>query len=188
MKFNKLLIEKEITVLELSTLADLGLQTIRDLANEKTQLKNAKLETAKKIADVLKMSLDELYSSIDPIDEVQKERTLSDLKDLLNTRGEIIIESDWEYSLLVGQLAYYMQIHSKVPKTQAYINKFLDCNTQKNINNVLQERFKIARTKSKRFNYIFSLVLEYDNLKKIEPGAIVAGYLGENIVTLDKKK
>lgn len=187
MKFNELFEEKELTVMQLCTLTGLGTQTIRDLINGKTLIKNAKLDTAKKIADAFKITIDELYNAIDDEDEQKpKKRGIVEFRELINNNEEIVIQNDWEYSLWVGQLAYYMQKHSKVTKTQAYINQFFDCNTQKSVNNALQKNFKLAKTNSKRFNYIFALVLGYDNLKKFDKGALLGGYLGENLIYLNK--
>lgn len=121
----------------------------------------------------------------------QKENDMEDIRDVLRTKinaeHQMKIEDDLEYSFAVGQAIAYLQSKSKTKnKTQDIINQFIVIRNDKVLKIKLEQFYRrynydlfVGKT---RFNYLFAMIMEYMDIKKIDQSMLMAGYLGENLI------
>ena len=109
------------------------------------------------------------------------------LRTKINAKHQMKIEDDLEYSFAVGQAIAYLQSKSKAKnKTQDIINQFIVIKNDKVLKIKLEQFYRrynydlfVGKT---RFNYLFAMVMEYMDVKKIDQSMLMAGYLGENLI------
>ncbi|WP_455684635.1 hypothetical protein [Thomasclavelia sp.] len=121
----------------------------------------------------------------------KQENNMEDVRENLrikiNGEHQKVIEDDLEYSFAVGQAIAYLQSKSKAKnKTQDIINQFIIIRNDAVLKLKLKQFYRrynyslfVGRT---RFNYMFSMIMEYLDVKKIDQGMLLAGYLGENLI------
>lgn len=121
----------------------------------------------------------------------QKENGMEGIRDVLRTKinaeHQMKIENDLEFSFAVGQVIAYLQSKSKAKnKTQDIINQFIVIKNDKVLKNKLEQFYRrynyslfVGKT---RFNYLFAMIMEYMDVKKIDQSILMAGYLGENLI------
>ena len=109
------------------------------------------------------------------------------LRSKINSEHQNVIENDLEYSFAVGQAIAYLQSKSKAKnKTQDIINQFIVIRNDWVLKIKLKQFYRrynyslfVGKT---RFNYMFSMIMEYLDVNKIDQGMLLAGYLGENLI------
>ena len=115
------------------------------------------------------------------------ENVRESLRTKINSEHQNVIENDLEYSFAVGQALAYLQSKSKAKnKTQDIINQFIVIRNDRVLKIKLKQFYQrynyslfVGKT---RFNYMFSMIMEYIDVKKIDQGMLLAGYLGENLI------
>lgn len=119
--------------------------------------------------------------------ENNMEDIIEGLRIKINAEKQINLENDLEYSFAVGQIIYYLQTLSKADnKTQDFINQFIDIRNNEVLRNKLRQLYSHYNYKvimdNKRFNHMYSMIELYRDVKKIDQGMLLAGYLGENLI------
>lgn len=119
--------------------------------------------------------------------ENNMENVRESLRTKINGEHQKVIENDLEYSFAVGQALAYLQSKSKAKnKTQDIINQFIIIRNDVVLKNKLRQfylRYNYSLFVGKtRFNYMFSMIMEYLDANKIDQGMLLAGYLGENLI------
>lgn len=115
------------------------------------------------------------------------ENVRESLRTKINGEHQKVIEGDLEYSFAVGQALAYLQSKSKAKnKTQDIINQFIIIRNDIVLKTKIRQFYRrynyslfVGKT---RFNYMFSMIMEYLDVKKIDQGMLLAGYLGENLI------
>lgn len=119
--------------------------------------------------------------------ENNMENVRESLRTKINSEHQNVIENDLEYSFAVGQALAYLQSKSKAKnKTQDIINQFIVIRNDRVLKIKLKQFYRrynyslfVGKT---RFNYMFSMIMEYLDVNKIDQGMLLAGYLGENLI------
>lgn len=119
--------------------------------------------------------------------ENNMEDIIEGLRIKINAEKQIKIENDLEYSFAVGQIIRYLQTKSKAKKrAQDFINQFIIIRNDAVLKNKLRQLYSHYNYKiimdNKRFNYMYSMIELYRDVKKIDQGMLLAGYLGENLI------
>mgnify|MGYP006985657149 CR=1 FL=1 len=131
-----------------------------------------------------------LYFALDKYFNKQEnnmENVRESLRTKINSEHQNVIENDLEYSFAVGQALAYLQSKSKAKnKTQDIINQFIVIRNDRVLKIKLKQFYRrynyslfVGKT---RFNYMFSMIMEYLDVNKIDQGMLLAGYLGENLI------
>lgn len=113
--------------------------------------------------------------------DVMKE-VLKGLQVKANGEEAAEIENDREYSIAVGQVAYYLLSLSKAGNpTHAMINPIINSRNDKKLKEHLRLLFKrynyAIDFKGKRFRKLYDMVLGYEVENKIDENALLCGYL-----------
>ena len=87
------------------------------------------------------------------------ENVRESLRTKINSEHQNVIENDLEYSFAVGQALAYLQ-------SKQFYRRY-------------NYSLFVGKT---RFNYMFSMIMEYLDVNKIDQGMLLAGYLGENLI------
>lgn len=109
------------------------------------------------------------------------------LRTKINSEHQKVIENDLEYSFAVGQIIYFLQTKSKAKKkTQDFVNQFIIIRNDMVLKNKLRQfyrRYNYEVTiEAMRFKNLYGMVEIYRDVKKIDQGMLLAGYLGENLI------
>lgn len=127
----------------------------------------------------------------------KKENGVENIREVLrakiNAEHQMKIENDLEYSFAVGQVIAYLQSKSRIKnKTQDMIIQFIVIKNDEVLKNKLRQFYRryndsllVGKTK---FNYLFAMIMEYMDAKKINQDALMAGYLGENLIYEKREK
>lgn len=119
--------------------------------------------------------------------ENNMENVRESLRTKINGEHQKIIENDLEYSFAVGQIIYFLQTKSKAKKrTQDFINQFIIIRNDAVLKLKLRQfyqRYNYEITiEDMRLKNLYGMVELYRDVKKIDQGMLLAGYLGENLI------
>ena len=123
--------------------------------------------------------------------DVMKE-VLKDLEIKVNGEETTEIKSDREYSIAVGQVAYYLLSLSKASSpTHAMINPIINSRNDQKLKEHLRILFKkynyAIDFKGRRFRKLYDMVLGYEVESKIDENALLCGYLSNCILYKSKE-
>lgn len=104
-----------------------------------------------------------------------------------------VIQTDEEYYYAIGQLAkYFMSLSKTGNKTYFSINRILNIHSSKNIMKELEKMFKkynyAIKFNNKRFENLYSIILEYETNSKVNHEMLIAGYISENLIYEKRKE
>jgi CRISPR-associated protein Csh1 len=113
----------------------------------------------------------------------------SDLREKINFSETKYISSDEEYYFAVGQLINYLLSKSKGKnKPQSLVNPFINAKNNLFIKEKLLALYKKynydieIKSKAKRFNNLYTMVLGYEALSEVNQNMIIAGYLNSSLI------
>lgn len=113
----------------------------------------------------------------------------SDLREKINSSETKYISSDEEYYFAVGQLVNYLLSKSKGKnKPQSLVNPFINAKNNLVIKEKLLALYKKynydieIRSKAKRFNNLYTMVLGYEASSEVNQNMIIAGYLNSSLI------
>ena len=120
----------------------------------------------------------------DKLNEIRR-----DLREKINFSETKYISSDEEYYFAVGQLINYLLSKSKGKnKPQSLVNPFINAKNNLFIKEKLLALYKKynydieIKSKAKRFNNLYTMILGYEPLSEVNQNMIIAGYLNSSLM------
>lgn len=121
--------------------------------------------------------------------EMNYDKVVSTLREKINSRTTLKIESDDEYYFAVGQiLNYFISKNKSNKKTHSLINPILNCKSDNLLKEKIEKLFKKYNydigINSKRFNNMGAMVLSYPPHQKtnVNNTILLAGYLSSSLI------
>jgi CRISPR-associated protein Csh1 len=113
------------------------------------------------------------------------------LKDKINLEDTPLIESDAEYYYAVGQVSKFLIKQKKSRELyQSEFNPILKCKTDEKLKSELVRMYELCNhsifLEFKRFNKIYSMVLDYNPTNKTNIYMLLAGFLDDVIILSNK--
>lgn len=111
----------------------------------------------------------------------------------INSKDTEKIESEKEYYYAVGQLvSYFISLSEAKEKNHSLANPFFNIRNDESLKKKLKQYFLKYNYKLKyvgsRFNNLYAMIENYDNVSKVDQDAIIAGYINSSLIYEAKKE
>ena len=121
------------------------------------------------------------------------DKTVSSLRGKIKMEHIWIIDNDYEYYFVVGQILSYLLTLNGSSKTMFFlINPILNCKTDERLKVLLEKLFNrynyILKKESKNFNILRTMVLDYQVKSPVNDSIMVAGFLYNSLIYEENKE